>query len=485
MTPEFLKMNPFHAVPTMKDGDMFLAESNCIMRYLAGTYTPELYINLDVQRRSFVDWSMDRFVSSMYPDVVKTIYVVMGFASGPVDQVEAGKKAAENLVKFADVFLKEKFIGGSKLSIADYKVAPFFFAYAHPKIKEQCKVEVPERILQFNFDFAQACPAGLKLLSEAGGHSVKEVLDAKSGSKGEMLAVREGFKETVAEKAANVAEGIMDFLSSLTVGGKSAVKIYGVTVSMNCMGPILLGKHAEIGTMEACMPGEQSQSEAHKKINPFGGVPSMQDGNWNMGESNAILRHMARSYAEDFYPRDPKRRGLIDWAIDRFSFGMYNDVVATVYICMGFVPAVAEEVLKASGKKAGDNLKEFCDFFLKEKFVGGEKLSIADFKIAPFFAAYAHPRVVEKCGLQLPERVVKFNADFLEACPAAAIFSKADGGFSIVETLNARGQANSSADAPSPQAKEMQQAMETEAQKQVLAPEELGPNTEAAAPICG
>jgi len=476
-TEEFLKMNPFHGVPTIKDGDLTLAESNCILRYMAGTYAPGLYINLAVQRRSFVDWAMDRFASAMYHDVTKTIYVAMGFvADAPKDKEDVGKKVTENLQKFAEVFLKEKFIGGSKLSIADYKVAPFCFAYAHPAIKKMCHVEVPERILQFNFDFAETCKQGALLLSRADGNSIKELLDAKMGTKQDMLAVKEGFKKT--------AETAEDRLSSLTVGGQSAVKVYGVTVSMNCMGPILFGKHAGIGGMESCMPGEQSQSEEHKKINPFGGVPAISDGNWNMGESNAILRHMARCYAEDYYPREPKRRAHIDWAIDRFSFGMYNDVTETIYVCMGFRPAPAKaEDLKAAGKKAADNLKEFEDFFLKEKFIGGEVLSIADFKVAPFFAAYAHSRVIEKCGLDVPKRIVQYNTDFREACRAAELFSKADGGFSICETLDSKTaaeEAGAYAGQPNQQEKDMQEAMAVEAQKKVVALEEKGPNAESA-----
>merc|ERR1712032_762292 len=343
-----------------------------------------------------------------------------------------------------------------------------------------CHVEVPERILQFNFDFSEACKQGALLLSSADGNSIKEILDAKIGTKQDMLAVKEGFNKTVETGEA--------LLSSLTVGGKSAVKVYGVTVSMNCMGPILFGKHAGIGGMESCMPGEQSQSEEHKKINPFGGVPAISDGDWNMGESNAILRHMARCYAEEYYPREPKRRAHIDWAIDRFSSGMYSDVTETIYVCMGFKPAPAKaEDLKAAGKKAEDNLKLFADFFLKEKFVGGEVLSIADFKVAPFFAAYAHSWVIEKCG-DVPKRIVQFNTDFLEACAAAQLFSKAEGGFSICETLDSKkaaAESGAKVGEATQQQKDMQEAMATEAQKQVVDLKENGPNIESAAATTG
>merc|ERR1719491_2926251 len=114
----------------------------------------------------------------MMGDVYATIYPVLGFMPAPADQAAAGKQAGDNLTQFADFFLKEKFIGGSQLSIADYKVAPFFFAWEHPKVKSQSKVDIPERIKQFNFDFEKAC-AGATLLAVGGG-SLKDTLDGGS-----------------------------------------------------------------------------------------------------------------------------------------------------------------------------------------------------------------------------------------------------------------------------------------------------------------
>jgi len=484
-TPAFLKINPFHGVPAIKDGDLCLGESNAILRYMGGKYVQALYLGFEAQRRSYIDWSMDRFASTLYPDVVATIYPVMGFMGPPADKGAAAEKAMKNLNKFAEVFLKEKFIGGKVLSIADYKAAPFFYAYAHPQVKAQSGVELPERILQFNLDFQAACPQGAEMLAKAGGFGLQEFLDGKTNNKEPMIVAKEGFKDaTVVEEA---GKAILDFLSSFTIGGKDAVKIYGVTVSMNCVGPILFGRHTKCGDMEVVMPGEQSQAPEYLKMVPFGGVPGMKDGEWTMGESSAILRHLARSYAEEYYPKDPVKRAHIDWAMDRFSFGMYNEVVATIYVAMGFSEAPADvEFMKQKGKHASEGMKEFADFFLKNKFIGGDVLSVADFKVAPFFVAYAHPRLKEKCFVEVPERIVKFNQDFAEACPAAEMFRKAEGGFSIVEMLDAKSRGESGGTKTQAEI-DLQEAMTQEAAKTVLAPEELGPNIEAAGspPVCG
>merc|ERR1712012_549318 len=225
------------------------------------------------------------------------------------------------------------------------------------------------------------------------------------------------------------------------MGGK--VTIHGVTASMNCLGPLLLAKHKEVGDLQACMPGEQSQSEEYKKIVPFGGVPGMEDEKkkFSMGESGAILRYLAREYAKELYPEDAEKRGRIDWAMDRFHSGMYNDCAATIYVAMGFAEAPEKAAdLEAAGEKASAGLADFAKVFLPEnqKFVGGENLSIADFKIAPFFYAYAHQRLKNKCCVEVPDRIKQFNSDFAKACKEWKLFAEAEGGFSVQQILDAK-----------------------------------------------
>jgi len=265
------------------------------------------------------------------------------------------------------------------------------------------------------------------------------------------------------------------------------VKIHGVISSMNCLGPLLLAKHTEVGNLEVCMPGEQSQTEEYKAKVPFGGVPGMVDGEWSMGESGAILRYLAREYNEDLYPKKAEDRGRIDWAMDHFHSGMYNDCVATIYVAMGFAEAPAnEEDLRAAGLKASTGLAEFAKIFLTSKFVGGDKLSIADFKIAPFFYAYAHQRVKNKCSVDVPDRIKEFNSAFAEACTESKLFE--EGGFSLKQILDAKDaaeQGEEQAEAGTPDVK-MQEAMAEEAQQTVVSPEDKGPIIDdTSPPQCG
>jgi len=53
---------------------------------------------------------------------------------------------------------------------------------------------------------------------------------------------------------------------------------------------------------------------------PFGTVPFLEDGDFELGESNAILRYLAnREGRSDLYPAEPAARAAVDWALDAWS----------------------------------------------------------------------------------------------------------------------------------------------------------------------
>jgi glutathione S-transferase len=53
---------------------------------------------------------------------------------------------------------------------------------------------------------------------------------------------------------------------------------------------------------------------------PFGTIPFFEDGDVELGESNAILRYLAnRERRTDLYPVEPAARAAVDWALDAWS----------------------------------------------------------------------------------------------------------------------------------------------------------------------
>jgi len=416
-TPEFLKINPYGAVPALKDGEYNLAESTAILRYIANKYVTAAYPP-DEKTRAHIDWACDRFGTSMYSDAAATIYPVMGYAPAPQDKDAAAKKCMENLESFCAKFLTTKFVGGDEPSIADYKVAPFFFLYEHPALKEKSGVTCPDRIKSFNKDF-QSKSKNYKMLIEAGGFSVKEIIEKASEVKGEVPSGT-GFTPP---------EGAVTLPKDIATTGK--IEVYGVPVSMNAMGAILFVNHVNIGEMKQCMPGQDTTTEAFLKMNPFHGIPVVKDGDYAVAESAVCLRYLAEKYYPACYPpQDPQKRGTIDWALDRFASVIYPYVVKLLYPIMGFGEEVAEKEKVA--EECMKHLKGFTDLFLRDKFVAGTQLTIADFKIAPFFYLFSHEGVEKLSGVTANMRVKGFYTDFEQSVKATSMLKSA-GGFSLKE----------------------------------------------------
>jgi glutathione S-transferase len=129
-SPEYAALNPNMRMPTLKDGDYVLWESNAIMQYLASK-RPETGLlpadekgRLDVTRWQFWDlahWDPTCAVF-LFENVVKTVVL----KSGEPDQAAIAKatEAFHRIAKVLDGQLKGKrFVTGDRLSVADFSLA--------------------------------------------------------------------------------------------------------------------------------------------------------------------------------------------------------------------------------------------------------------------------------------------------------------------------------------------------------------------------
>ena len=65
---------------------------------------------------------------------------------------------------------------------------------------------------------------------------------------------------------------------------------------------------------------KQPRPDWYVAVNPFGRVPTLQDGDLVLPESNAIVRYLAsRERRDDLYPSDPRTRAPIERAIDAWA----------------------------------------------------------------------------------------------------------------------------------------------------------------------
>ncbi|KAF5287201.1 hypothetical protein FQA39_LY16020 [Lamprigera yunnana] len=122
LSPEFVKINPQHCVPTIVDNDLVLWESNVIATYLLEQYSKDdsLYPK-DTKKRALVDQRLyfnngvlaQRFGEYYYPIMM----------TGAAPDLEKYKRMEEAL-EFLNTFLKsQEFVAGNNLTVADYVIS--------------------------------------------------------------------------------------------------------------------------------------------------------------------------------------------------------------------------------------------------------------------------------------------------------------------------------------------------------------------------
>ncbi|MDP9284753.1 MAG: glutathione S-transferase family protein [Actinomycetota bacterium] len=115
-----------------------------------------------------------------------------------------------------------------------------------------------------------------------------------------------------------------------------------------------------------------------------------------LGESCAIMAYLCNKHGLDqFYPRDPARRAMVDNAMFYLIGTFYPLVTRATYPTLGFPQypgevgtSDADEAMKAKAQQDAESalaepLDVYRAFFLDGKqFIGGENPSIADIRLA-------------------------------------------------------------------------------------------------------
>lgn len=87
------------------------------------------------------------------------------------------------------------------------------------------------------------------------------------------------------------------------------IKIYGFPLSQNVRKPLAVAAHLGIETeIVPCRPSDAILTE----INPAGRMPAMDDNGFRLGESNAIMIHLASKKPNSLYPDDQKTRSEVN-----------------------------------------------------------------------------------------------------------------------------------------------------------------------------
>ena len=132
-TVEYTKLNPNRLVPVIDDSGFLLWESNAIVRYLARTYGWGTLAPSDEQQRALADQWMEWSNTTLYGDIIGTLF--LGLVRTPAKDRSteaisaAAKRAGEKLAILDAQLAGRQFILGDQLTMADIAVGAQMYRY--------------------------------------------------------------------------------------------------------------------------------------------------------------------------------------------------------------------------------------------------------------------------------------------------------------------------------------------------------------------
>lgn len=132
-TPEFLAMNPNKLVPVLDDGGFTLWESNAIVRYAADKFGKGGLSPADLQQRACADQWMEWCSTSLYGDIISTIFwglIRTPAADRNTEALRVAVKRSGDRLALLDAQLAGRaYILGEQLTIADIPVGSLMYRY--------------------------------------------------------------------------------------------------------------------------------------------------------------------------------------------------------------------------------------------------------------------------------------------------------------------------------------------------------------------
>jgi len=138
------------------------------------------------------------------------------------------------------------------------------------------------------------------------------------------------------------------------------------------------------------MKGEHMQP-AYLAINPNGLVPLLEDGDFRLSESSAILKYLADRVDSPAYPKDLKQRARVNEAMDWVNSNFYKDFGYGIAYPQMFAHhrRPSDELQQGTLAWAQANTRRWLGVLDKsllgadKPFLCGDKVTIADYFAAP------------------------------------------------------------------------------------------------------
>ncbi|KDP20539.1 hypothetical protein JCGZ_04912 [Jatropha curcas] len=169
------------------------------------------------------------------------------------------------------------------------------------------------------------------------------------------------------------------------------VKVYGTAyASPKRVLVCLIEKGIEFETVPIDLIKGEHKSPEYLQLQPFGAVPVIQDGDYALYESRAIIRYYAEKYKSqgtELLGKTIEERGLVEQWLEveaqNYHPPIYNLTLHILFAsALGFPPD--EKIIKESEEKLAKVLDIYEDRLSKSKYLAGEFFSLADLSHLPF-----------------------------------------------------------------------------------------------------
>ena len=131
-TPAFAAMNPNRMIPSIRDGDFALWESNAIIRYLCDRYAKGTLSPEDMQERALTDQWMEWCQTRAFPPVIQAFFATVRTEPEKRDPALIEKHTAEaaNVLPILDAHLSDRaFMLGDHFTMADIPLGCVAYRY--------------------------------------------------------------------------------------------------------------------------------------------------------------------------------------------------------------------------------------------------------------------------------------------------------------------------------------------------------------------
>ncbi|MCB9642712.1 MAG: glutathione S-transferase family protein [Myxococcales bacterium] len=165
------------------------------------------------------------------------------------------------------------------------------------------------------------------------------------------------------------------------------MKLYTSSFSHNSRRVAMLIKHLglDVELCEVNLLQGESRSPEYLGKNPFGGVPALEDGDFVLTESNAILQYLASQTPNTLWPEDTRLRAEITrwqfWQTAQFGLATYSLMVERMLKPMrGKEPDASKiEEAEARFRRAASIMEKYLS---QHDYLVGDALTLADISLA-------------------------------------------------------------------------------------------------------